>query len=525
MVKKYFFRLSPRDEEGVSWCSIILAQSIPFSIFMDKAKYSLENNDFSLWPKASDNKNTTDVGWLLYSTRAQDKERLTALLSKLIRENIGLKWKPIKVSSNNNRRKDQPASEDKIRDLHVECAVDCMQDVKDKLSVWYSSCSKKFPDGTKMRLVPTISSATSTENKTKFASCIARQAALNAGLASAITREISTNLLLDRKDPATNKSFREVLMEIVPDQKPRTTLFHTIDKQFKSDSIVNFQFHPDNASEANNLIAGLVPFLKDNGHSFHLKMFTPEAIKRQARSRWDSSARVAHSETDVELLKLLAEDDELNFTDEPTYKHQVTGEEVNQNSNVPPHVSIDIPSFPAVHMPSLRPDDDSVSTFHPRNAVDLTAEDEQDEAEEEQNAVDNSLQPAQKSPVSILKTSKLNDPDQVSRMSMSGSASRISSLESNLLEMDKAFRGAIENLQVQAVIQAKEQLQHRSMLTEIISLLKFNNLNSNLENTTKNLSEVANHPQKDDAGDLSKVTIKKCGYFDYDEVIPSDHRC
>jgi hypothetical protein len=90
-------------------------------------------------------------------------------------------------------------------------------------------------------------------------------------------------------------------------------------------------------------------------------------------------------------------------------------------------------------------------------------------------------------------------------MSLSDSASRISSLESNLLEMDKAFRGAIENLQVQAVIQAKEQLQHGSMLTEIISLLKFNNLNSNLENTTKNLSEVANHPQKDDAGDLSKV--------------------
>jgi len=206
---------------------------------------------------------------------------------------------------------------------------------------------------------------------------------------------------------------------------------------------------------------------------------------------WDSYAKVAHSETDAELLKLLAEDDELNFTDEPTYKHQATGEEVNQNSNVHPQVSIDIPSFPAVHMPSLCPDEDSVSTFHPRNAVDLTAEDDQNEAEEGKIEADNS-QPAQKSPVSILKTSKLTDPDQVSRMSLSDSASRISSLESNLLEMDKAFRGAIENLQVQAVIQAKEQLQHGSMLTEIISLLKFNNLNSN-------------YPQKDVAGDLSEV--------------------
>jgi thiamine phosphate synthase YjbQ (UPF0047 family) len=70
-------------------------------------------------------------------------------------------------------------------------------------------------------------------NKTKFASCVARQAALNAGLALALTREISTNLLLDRKDPSTNKSFREVMMEITPEDKPNTTLFHTIDKQFK----------------------------------------------------------------------------------------------------------------------------------------------------------------------------------------------------------------------------------------------------------------------------------------------------
>jgi hypothetical protein len=48
VLKKYFFRLSPRDDEEVSWCSVILAQSLPFSVFMDKAKYSLENNDFSL---------------------------------------------------------------------------------------------------------------------------------------------------------------------------------------------------------------------------------------------------------------------------------------------------------------------------------------------------------------------------------------------------------------------------------------------------------------------------------------------
>jgi hypothetical protein len=91
MLKKYFFRLSPRNEAGMNWCSVILAQPVPFSIFMEKARYSLENSNFSLWPKASDNENATDIGWLLYSTRNQDEERLTALLSKVTGENIGVK--------------------------------------------------------------------------------------------------------------------------------------------------------------------------------------------------------------------------------------------------------------------------------------------------------------------------------------------------------------------------------------------------------------------------------------------------
>jgi hypothetical protein len=275
VLKKYFFHLSPRDDEGVSWCSIILAQALPFSVFMDKAKYSLENNDLSLWPKASDNENSTDVGWLMYSTRAQDEERLSALLSELTGENIGVKWKPIRSSTAAIRKKDQVPAEEKVKALHVECAVDRLQEVRDKLTRWYSSTSRHFPDGTKMRLVPTINSVTSMNNRTKFASCLACQAALNAGLASAVTREISTNLMIDRKDPITKKSFRDILMAITPENRPGTTLFHTIDRQFKSDIIVNFQFHPENASEVNNLIAGLVPYLRDHGHNFHLRKQTP----------------------------------------------------------------------------------------------------------------------------------------------------------------------------------------------------------------------------------------------------------
>jgi len=98
-LKKYFFRMSSRNEAGNSWCSVILALSVPYSQFMDKVHYSLENQSFSLWPKASDNENAVDLGWLLYSTRQQDEERLAALLSALTGDNLGVKWKPVRTSS------------------------------------------------------------------------------------------------------------------------------------------------------------------------------------------------------------------------------------------------------------------------------------------------------------------------------------------------------------------------------------------------------------------------------------------
>jgi hypothetical protein len=126
----------------------------------------------------------------------QDEERLSSLLSAKTGEKIGIKWKPIRVSGGTKKKHKEIVSKE-IYALHAECAIDRLQEVKDKLAVWYGSSSSIFPDGTKMRLVPTFSSVTSMNKKAKFASCLARQAALNSGLASAIAMEISTNLLLD----------------------------------------------------------------------------------------------------------------------------------------------------------------------------------------------------------------------------------------------------------------------------------------------------------------------------------------
>jgi hypothetical protein len=230
-LKRYFSRLSNRTADGFIWSSIILAQSIPFSVFMEKTRHSLENQAFSLWPKASDHELATDAGWLLYSTRLQDEERIADLMSSLTGEKIGAKWKPIRTTEGAQKIK-QPDNNSRVSAIHLECSTEKAQEVRQKLSPWYGSMAKSFPDGTKMRLVPPFNTILSTSNKHKYASLIARQSALNSRLGSSTTWELSTNLMIDRPEPKSGISFRQLMMSIPSQVFPGTPLFHSIDRQW-----------------------------------------------------------------------------------------------------------------------------------------------------------------------------------------------------------------------------------------------------------------------------------------------------
>jgi hypothetical protein len=147
----------------------------------------------------------------------------------------------------------------------------------------------------------------------------------------------------------------------------------------------------------------------------------------------------------------------------------------------------------------MRREDDSVSTFYHGNTINLTENvDEDQDADEEIETISKI-----RSPVSILRTSKNLDSDAMSRTSTSDSASRISSLEIEISAMDNAFRTEIGKLQEQAISQAKSQLLHGSMLTEILGMLKNSNLNN--ETSTSAPPDAANPTQASDAGDSLRV--------------------
>jgi len=93
-LKWYFSWLSQRNDKGNIYCSIISAQNISSFDFMDKAPSSLMNLDYGLFSKACDHERTAEIGWLLYSTHQQDKERILEMISKLVQESVRAKWYP-----------------------------------------------------------------------------------------------------------------------------------------------------------------------------------------------------------------------------------------------------------------------------------------------------------------------------------------------------------------------------------------------------------------------------------------------
>jgi hypothetical protein len=324
---------------------------------MDKAKSSLTNMEYGIFPKASDHESAAEIGWLLYSTRMQDEERLSDLLSKLTNEKIGAKWRPIWTTDYSKKKEpEDPAA--RTYAIHLECASNKVIALRQQLSKWYGSKSRDFPDGTKMRLVPPFQTIISFSCKGKYSSLVAHQAALSSRLGTCNTWEFTTNLILDRPEPATGITLRQIIMSIPSQSFPNTPLFHTVDMMWRSDNGVTFGFLPENAADAHSFCAGLIPFLRETASPWFLRAFTEEAKVNHAANKWDPKTRQIFSADEVEVEEYLAEDDEMNKTDEPTL--------AKPKKNQDEYVKVNVPRV-AEHesFPTMYNDNDSVSTFNP----------------------------------------------------------------------------------------------------------------------------------------------------------------
>jgi len=496
-VKKYFSRISQRKEDGSIWCSLIIAQSLSFNEFIDKARHSLENHSLGLWPKASDHASAAEVGWMLYSLRQQDETRLADLFSRLSGIQIRVKWRPIRTTDGSNRRRDSQDDSQKVYALHLEAASDQARNATETLKQWYGSGKTSFPDRTKMRLVPPFNTILSMANRGKYAALFARQAALTSCIGVGPTWELTTNLLLDKPHPTTGLSMRQILMKIPTDNTSNKPLFHAIDCQWWSYNVVNFCFLPEHESDARTIIAGLVPFLNDSYDPWYLKAFSTEAKQRHFSSHWDHNTRQVFSAEEAEISDILAEDNELNHTDIPTETNRNSAQS-NQN------VDFQVPRV-FESSPHLTEDDDSVSTFHPQGTLlPRQAPQSGDNRPDISTPVNYSFQtPTQLPPpfgsAAIPLAVFQGDDGSVSKFS--DVESKVADLESNLSSLSEQFRHAFKEFKQESRRSSKECQTTQSTLQSILDTL---NIRPSTGSSTTP-SDPANHPQTASPGGSSRA--------------------
>ncbi len=356
-LRTYFSRLNSRNETtGKVYCSLILATSLPFKDLMREVQSSLRNSEMGLYPRASDHENAADVGWLLYSVRQQDEERLSWLLSSLIGETVGVKWKLIRTTDGFQKRDTNDSTPPvKVSAMHIEGPLDRAHDIRKKLSQWYSSSSKVFPDGTKMRLIPPFSTILARDNKIKFATLVARQEALNRRLAYTTTWEFASNLLIDKPHPVSGVTFRQLILQIHSSKYPGVSVFHTVDRSWRDENGVTFTFVPEHDSDGRMYVAGLLPYLR-SVDEWYLSLFSEDARNRHKNSIWDPQSKQVFSADELGMGDNIYEDDELNCSEEPTASRPV--------SNENPDIETVIPDVQITGVrPVLFSDSDSVSTF------------------------------------------------------------------------------------------------------------------------------------------------------------------
>jgi hypothetical protein len=252
-LKRYFARLSKITDKGFVYCNVIIAHSATFFEIMDKLRQIFNDLKFGLYPRASDHEDSADVGWLLYSNKFQDSQRLAQLFSSLVNEKVGVKWKPIHTNERFCKDPSPANPAEPVSAMHIEAAANKAIMVRQALLQWYNSTSKSFPDGTKMRLVPPFQTITIFSHKAKYSALVARQASLSAKIGSASCYEFAANMILDRPAPDTQETLRSYLLSIPSKNFPNTPMFHSVDMTFRSSTGITFAFHPENASHAHAL--------------------------------------------------------------------------------------------------------------------------------------------------------------------------------------------------------------------------------------------------------------------------------
>ena len=327
-IQKFFNgRWRPSSKGTVIWPQIKLGLSVDHETFLTDAQCLLEDKDMKIFKKDLQTEHTEITGYLLFSHRLQNKERLKKtiednLLSQVgVKDPIAMRWQKIMKTPGSGED-----DEKVVQAYHIEATRGDGDRISKGIAHIYSSTRKKYPFFEKMRYIAYSKVVQHSADKEKMLAIANRQRWFSKLTEVAKSFEIAE---LDYVAAGVDKSLRQYIMEMKNSSGQQ--LFCTVDWHYDN-SVVNFIYPEQYSSEAHDRIADLGSFIKFTaGETALVKYFTPSAAERALQSPWNESLGRAESQSSKEVDLILDECDNIDWLQQPSKEKVVEFETDNKD--------------------------------------------------------------------------------------------------------------------------------------------------------------------------------------------------
>ena len=335
--------------------------TVPMKELRGDSEWFLEENKMAMYKKQLQVEETSQQGWLLYSTQALDNGALAAAIQEEIGVEIALRWKYI----NSINYVDDIEERRKWMALHIEV------DSKEAKKAWrglnrlYGRQSTSFPLDIRMRLVVEFKevrgNATMIAKHTRLR---ARQASFTSAIEGTISEDIQ---MLDYEKEGM--TLRDMIMSIQSrNSQTPGKLFHAVGRDWKGRFVFNYL--KNKAEEARMIINGLIPYLKHKYGEEVNVFFDPEAVIEKENWQWDEEKGILINPLSKELDGIEEMDDDYDFTGEEQesgkveYNNKVSDDkEVHQSNSQIQKPSAEDVAITKLNLIVTGADTDSVSTL------------------------------------------------------------------------------------------------------------------------------------------------------------------
>ena len=236
-LKKYFQNATPRMNGGSYYIRALLFYNKPFEEITEDIKWWLGEQKAGIWLRKVQEEKVANLGYLLYSLRTMDAERLTRTFSYRYGTKVGIRYR---VISTGRRGKYDPNVE-LPRAIHLEVAEGEAGRVSRMLQDDYASNQSSFPMGIKMRFVPDINQLMNFTTRTKSVHLAARQMALEDKMCYANSWEVAD--LYSSSATDGYKCLAEMITSIPSKSFPHLNIFHSVTPGYQTGT-TTFAFIP-----------------------------------------------------------------------------------------------------------------------------------------------------------------------------------------------------------------------------------------------------------------------------------------